>query len=147
MKKLKFLLLVGENKHFINSCSTFDLLISQSGMSGHTKSPENRDHLHTDIKWLAKFHKILSIGLWVIMFTSDLWMQNDAKTNISPNASGDIMNKIVNLRHTTKQSKVIIMFYIWLIITMHRKHLDFKLTKRTTYGWQWKKKMTQVSIR
>ena len=38
LKKLKILLIVGENKHFIDKCSKFD-----SGMSCRTRLPEKRD--------------------------------------------------------------------------------------------------------
>ena len=62
-------------------------MTSQLSMSGHTRSPENRNHRHTDIKWLAKFRQILTIGFWVIMFSSGMrrsQTRNTAKTDIFP---------------------------------------------------------------
>ena len=44
-------------------------LTSQSGMSGQTTAPENRHHLHIDIKLPAKFKEIIHIIFLVIMLT------------------------------------------------------------------------------
>ena len=53
------------NLNFLKICP---FLTSQSDMNSRWRSPENRDHLHTD-----KFHEILFISFWVIAFISHLW--------------------------------------------------------------------------
>ena len=56
----------------INRSAQYIFLASQWGMTSRTKLTEYMHHLHIDIKRPAKYHEILCINVWAIMFKTVL---------------------------------------------------------------------------